>query len=370
MSQSTIPYNAMELANKAVKSSSNNYVNIFLIIVVLIMIIGYMVNQTIRRATCVDNNNSLLQSNIENLPIQRIRSLQDDSFRLRDYYVMSSFNSCAGGDFVDSCVDTKPISILLQAGVRFLDFEIYSIENNPVVAASDTSEFSYKSTFNSVPFENAITTIRDQPNLSMDPLFIHLRIHTNNTNTINNIHRSIVQHLRNRLYMKHNTNNTENFGNIPISELRGRVIILCQKNNNITSSKLHNITNAYTGTNIHQLLRYFDVRHSASPEQLIELNRIHSSIVIPDKSYYARNFDSSVGFDTGCQFITMNYQHLNVHLREYVKRFNEYGSSFMIKPEKLRFQERPIEKPIEQRKEVGLSQSQTTEIPGGTITIG
>lgn len=364
--------NSMDM-NKVVrnvKNMSNNYINIILIVIVIIILVGYMVKQSIRRSTCVDNNNSLLKSNIENLPIQRIRSLQDDSMRLRDYYVMSSFNSCTGGDFVDSCVDSKPLSILLQAGVRFLDFEIYSIENIPVVAASDTSEFSYKSTFNSVPFEKVITTIRDQPNLTMDPLFIHLRVHTNNTNAINDMHRIIVQHIRNRLYSNHTVDNTENFGNTPISELRGRIIIFCQKNNSITSSKLHNITNAYTETNIHQLLRYFDVRHSTSQEQLIELNRIHNTIVIPDKSYYARNFDSNVCFDAGCQFITMSFQHLNVHLKEYVKRFNEYGSAFMIKPEKLRYKETPIEKPTEQRKEVGLSQSQTTEIPGGTITIG
>lgn len=344
--------------------------SIIIIVVIIILFIGYIIKQITFRNNCVSINNKALQNSLDKLSTSRIRSLQDDSFRLRDYYVMSSFNSCCGGNFVNDCVDTKPIRLLVENGVRFLDFEIYSIDNTPVVAASDTGNYTYKSTNNSVSFDRVMRTIRDLTGLSIDPLFLHFRIHTNNTTVINEIHRIIEQHISNRLYRTSTVQNTENFGNTRMSELRNRIIIMCEKNNTIPSSKMHMITNVYTGNNIYQLLRFFDVQNTPSEDQLIELNRLNTTIVIPDKNEFARNFNSDLAFDTGCQFICMNYQYVNTNLMNYVKRFNENRGSFIVKPEKLRYIEQPIEKPQEQKPEVGLSNVQTTEIPGGMIQIG
>lgn len=343
---------------------------IIVIVIIILVFIGYIINQTMFRSNCVSQNNKALQNSLEKLKTSRIRSLEDDSFRLRDYYIMSSYNSCCGGNFVNDCVDTKPIHLLLENGVRFLDFEIYSIDNSPVVAASDTGEYSYKSTINNVSFDRVIRTIRDFNGLSMDPLFLHFRIHTNNTATVNEMHRIIEEYISSRLYRKSNVQNTENFGNTRMSELRGRIIIMCERNNIISSSKMNMITNIYTGTNIYQLLRFFDVQNTPNEDQLIELNRLNETIVIPDKNEFARNFKSDIAFDTGCQFICMNYQYVNTNLMNYVKRFNENRGSFIVKPEKLRYIEQPIEKPEEQKPEVGLSNVQTTEIPGGIIQIG
>lgn len=346
-----------------------SYVIIVLIIIILIFI-GYIINQSMFRSNCVSQNNKELQNSLKKLNTSRIRSLEDDSFRLRDYYIMSSFNSCCGGNFVNDCVDTKPLRLLVENGVRFLDFEIYSIDNVPVIAASDTDEYSYKSTINNVSFDRVIRTIRDLNGLSIDPLFLHFRIHTNNIATINEMYRIIEEHISSRLYRSSNVQNTENFGNTPMSELRGRIVIMCEKSNIILNSKLNMITNVYTGTNIYQLLRFFDVQNTPNEDQLIELNRLNTTIVIPDKNEFARNFNSDYIFETGCQFICMNYQYVNTNLINYVKRFNENRGSFIVKPEKLRYIEQPIDKPEKQKPEVGLSNVQTTEIPGGIIQIG
>lgn len=342
---------------------------IFFVIIILVFI-GYIINQTMFRSNCVSQNNKALQYSLEKLKTSRIRSLEDDSFRLRDYYIMSSFNSCCGGNFVNDCVDTKPIRLLVENGVRFLDFEVYSIDNIPVVAASDTGEYSYKSTINNVSFDRVIRTVRDLNGLSIDPLFLHFRIHTNNMATINEMHRIIEEYISSRLYRKSTVQNTENLGNIRMSELRGRIVIMCERNNIISSSKMNMITNAYTGTNIYQLLRFFDVQNTPNDDQLIELNRLNTTIVIPDKNEFARNFNSDHAFDSGCQFICMNYQYVNTNLMNYVKRFNENRGAFIVKPEKLRYIDQPIKKPEAQKVEVGLSNVQTTEIPGGVIQIG
>ena len=48
---------------------------------------------------------------------------------------MSSYNTCCGGDFLRDFVDMVPLNETIKRGARLLDFEIYSLDGEPVVAA-------------------------------------------------------------------------------------------------------------------------------------------------------------------------------------------------------------------------------------------
>ena len=82
-------------------------------------------------------------------------------YLLRDYYIKSAYNCCSGGayqnDFVEICV----LKDLLKQGVRGLDFEIYSIDDNPVISTSTSDDYHLKSTYNSIPFGDAMNIIRN-----------------------------------------------------------------------------------------------------------------------------------------------------------------------------------------------------------------
>jgi hypothetical protein len=78
-----------------------------------------------------------------------------------DYYIKSAYNACSGGNYKNGYVDTCTLKDLLKQGVRGLDFEIYSIDDEPVVATSTSDNCWVKETFNSVPFGDVLNIIRD-----------------------------------------------------------------------------------------------------------------------------------------------------------------------------------------------------------------
>jgi hypothetical protein len=75
-----------------------------------------------------------------------------------DYYIKTAYNACSGGAYRNSYVDISHLKTVIKQGVRCLDFEIYSIDNQPVVATSTSNDFFVKETFNYVPFggENGV----------------------------------------------------------------------------------------------------------------------------------------------------------------------------------------------------------------------
>ena len=50
----------------------------------------------------------------------------NSKYPLRDYFVKSSFNSCAGGIGQKDWVDLKPLESVIKRGARMLDFQIVS----------------------------------------------------------------------------------------------------------------------------------------------------------------------------------------------------------------------------------------------------
>ena len=55
--------------------------------------------------------------------------------KLRDFYIMSSYNTCCGGNTKKDWVSMKPLVEVISQGVRFLDFEVYSDGGKPIIAA-------------------------------------------------------------------------------------------------------------------------------------------------------------------------------------------------------------------------------------------
>ena len=70
---------------------------------------------------------------------------------VRDYYIASSYNSCCGGDFQDDYVSLVPLKEVIFHGARVLDFELYSVNDDLVVAASGSKSPYLKGTYNSLP---------------------------------------------------------------------------------------------------------------------------------------------------------------------------------------------------------------------------
>ena len=114
------------------------------------------------------NNNEMMVNAYESLGGTSISGINasNPKFRnkLRDYYVMASYNSCCGGNVEKDFVDMIPLNTVMKQGARWLDFEIYSVKGEPVVAAgpepSPDGKYCLKGTYNSLPVSNVLQQVR------------------------------------------------------------------------------------------------------------------------------------------------------------------------------------------------------------------
>ena len=158
-------------------------------VIILIAFIFYFYYTSLRSKNC-----SLMDSVYGNLngKIKSIDNSEQFNYTFKDYYVKTAYNCCSGGNYKNSYVDLCSLKDLLKQGVRGLDFEIYSINNNPVISTSTSNSYFIKETFNYINFMEAMNVIRDYafstsnaPN-SLDPIIIHLRIKSANQDMYKN----------------------------------------------------------------------------------------------------------------------------------------------------------------------------------------
>ena len=69
-------------------------------------------------------------------------------YKLRDFYIKTAYNCCALGNFKNTFVSTCALEQVLRQRVRCLDFEIYSVNDKPVIAVSSLSSYDIGIKFN------------------------------------------------------------------------------------------------------------------------------------------------------------------------------------------------------------------------------
>lgn len=287
------------------------------------------------------------------------------NYKLRDYYVKSSYNSCCAGDFKNDYVSLKALRHVVGQGARLLDFSIYNIDNKPVVAASSQDSIFYKETYNSLDFDDVIKTINSiafsssiAPN-AHDPLFLNFRVFSQQKSTYDLMAQSISKHLGNRLlpdeYGKEY--NGHSIGNLNLSSLMDNIIIITDKNNPdiLENSDLYNYVNICTSTPLLQIINNYNVIYAPNYNEIISFNKKKMSISIPDLSSQSSNIPVSIHQKYGIQFICINFQTNDNNLEYYENFFNKAGSAFVLKPENLRFIPLTIKKPKKQNPKLSFA---------------
>ena len=189
-------------------------------------------------------------------------------YSLRDYYIKSAYNACSGGNYKNGYVDTCTLKDLIKQGVRGLDFEIYSIDNQPVVATSTSDSYCVKETFNSVKMSDVLNIIRDYafanstaPN-PLDPIILNLRIKSSNQEMYSNFAKILESH--NTLLMDKQYSFEyygKNFGTVKLPELAGKVVIIVDRSNLafLESEAFHEYVNMTSNSIFSRALHYYDI---------------------------------------------------------------------------------------------------------------
>lgn len=278
---------------------------------------------------------------------EKITDLQNRP--LNEFYIKTAYNCCALGNFKYDYVDLCALEYCIKHGARCLDFEIYSIKERPVVAVSSVVNNYAKESYNSIPFAEVIDTIKAKafshgysPNPS-DPLFINLRIRSENRKIYNDIADIIYSKLEKKMlgkdysYGSCNAIATEgadknsyictSLGEIRLKDLKNKVIIMLQENNPSASfapeTKLYEYVNISNLTDNYRTMREEEVHGTHDVASLVNFTSKYLCMATPDLSSIDDNPAANIIQRMGIQFIGMNFQNRDSNLIVYEKFFSD-----------------------------------------------
>lgn len=280
----------------------------------------------------------------------------------KNFYYLTAYNCCSGRNYKNNWVDVCALTNALKMGARCLDFEIYSLNNEAIISSSTVDDYTVKETYNSVPFNVAMQTIKtdiditrpDQYNL---PLILLLRIKSNNQkifDDMGNILKNLFYDPDNSKLLSYSYNYTLiNDGNAILYneqlKVLGKKIIIAV----YTDFKSFDKTNLAYLTNIkvenedvvnsHSILYRYDKltsKDSRDP-QLINNAKKKIIFVLPSLNNSIKNMDSKPAILNGCQCIAMKLQFDDPELKAYYEYFkilnsNRQNIPYALKPNSLR----------------------------------
>lgn len=336
--------------NNAIKSITEmkDSTAVFLLIVVTLMIIliaflYYFYYSRLRSKEC--STMGTIYGDL-NGKIKSIDSSEQFNYTFKDYYIKTAYNCCSGGNYKNDYVDTCILKYILKQGIRGLDFEIFSINDKPVVATSTSNSYYVKETFNYINFSDIMNIISDYafststaPN-ALDPIIIHLRIKSTNQEMYKNFAKLLEGY--DSLLMSKDYDSEyygKNFGNVELQKLMGKIVIIVDRSNTsfLECPEFYKFINMTSNSVFMRALHYYDIKYSPDLNELIEFNKQNMTIGMPDKGSNPENPSSVVMRETGCQLLGMRYQYIDVNVEENDIFFDENGYAFVLKPEHLRY---------------------------------
>lgn len=374
-----------EMMNYIRKKDASWLAQAMLMIIIAAIVIGmfsYTTNKLrLRAANCYK-----MDSRYSTDPNSMIKSPPSwhENHSLRDFYIKTAHNCCAGGDFKNSFVDLCHLRTAIKQGVRCLDFEIYSINNEPRIATSSLESFNYKETYNSIAFSEAMNEIKkmafsgNAPNQN-DLLILHFRIKSTNKDIYKemakNLSRTFGGFLLPNMYGR--SFDGDNLGKIPVKELKrhGKIIVIADQANKSSymDTPFYDYVNMTSGSPTLKLLRNRGITTELyNHDELINFNRQNMSIVLPDLSPTNTNPKINIAHQYGCQMVAMNLSKDDGLLEYYEGERGFKSYAFKLKPKNLRYIPVKIEKPSPTMVGAALTKEcvEAAGVPGGKICLG
>lgn len=290
-------------------------------------------------------------------------------YLLRDYYVKTAYNCCSTGNFSNDYVNVCALNHAIKMGCRCLDFEIYGYKGQPIVSTSLSDDKCIKETYNSVSFDEAMSAVATSafspssnvcPNPG-DPLLLLFRIKTNDVNVLNSMADSIKSNLNNYLLPAYNHEfGGKNICAEPIGNFAGKVVIIVESNPLLYqpgAERMYEITNL-TNNAFLRILKVFDVLNGPNITELTTFNKQYMTIVLPDYSMSAENYDPMPPSLAGCQCMALSFQLLRDGNLAVYNEWFEAGpmkSAFLLKPAELMFTPQTIPVPTPQNPQLSFA---------------
>ena len=341
-----------------VQSDTSNITILFVYLVCFLMIlvpVSYYIYAatTQKKGDCTSFDTMFGDKNTHIVSIDNTYNLA-----LRDYYIKSAYNCCCPGNYRNDFVELCALKDILKQGTRWLDVEVFSINNKPVIAASTTDNYFEKETYNSIPFQDFLSCINQNafsdfsPNPA-DPIFIHIRFKSNNIEMYNSLTKIVQDNISNtRLldstysygYQVLNTSADipvyqENLGKVKLNELMNKIVfVVSQQNNYFINTPFYEYVNLISDSMYCNILTEYDVKFNPDIDELKNHNKQYMTFEIPDNNYSPSCPDSTAAMTLGIQCVGMRYNTTNTSMLIINEEFfDNYGHAFVLKPLHLRY---------------------------------
>lgn len=400
----------LSMPNVNFKNMSNdNMIKLLVIVLIIMIILGVLFNWLHIMELSDINNNKIIKSydnhmlkmkegRIKSFVLTKPKKVTDKINRpyyLRDFYILSSFNSCCGGHYVDDYVGLLPLKNCINYGARVLDFEIFShIESGEPIIASGLNKYEcnsiyVKGSYNHLNFKETMNLVKEWAlqgygskclNID-DPLFLSFRIKTKNTwpvyeSMANTIQKVFGNYLLSDEYGYNGSSARTPINKMPLNDLKKKVIIICYDDcNSFIESPFEKYINISNKQNsVSKLYLYVNIIDNLN--DIISENKEYFSLVYPGGSpgsinYYNNDNNNSLkelvynGFNGVC----MNFSKMDNSLLQILNEFERQSSAFILKQKEYIYEEKYSKEPEEQK--VNLNEPSKKRLPTGkTIAIG
>lgn len=267
-------------------------------------------------------------------------------YKLRDFYFKTAYNCFCSGNFKNDYVDKCAFENCVNHGVLAYHMQIFSLNNEPIVASNVTNTNFYKESYNHITLEDVVGLFKNEleDNTFQDnPIFLNLKIHygeaDNNADSKTAFYNKIYDKLEklennykfnikyiidNNPDLSINDRNKINIHKIPMKFTKNKIFLFVTLNNetkldNVKGSFLDQIVDLYEEPSSGiKILESNEILNNDTYDVNKTLVKKYLTFCIP-KSNTIRNdnYDSTNAIKYGIQFIAMNFQEKDNNLDKY-----------------------------------------------------
>lgn len=264
--------------------------------------------------------------------------------RFCDYYMASSGYSVFPGNKIYDGISDQVIPLIVKAGARLVEIDVYDNGKGQPVVGLKNQKLGTDYALNTVSFEaccvaientafNSVTSL-----VSSDPFVLSIVFHTNNVNVMNAASEILKTTCRKHLLDAEFGYQRKNIATDPMCSLQNKLIIV-SGGNEIKGTRMEELVNLSWSTSNLRRMTYTQASQVHDSKELIDFNRDHITMVVPDIGSDLKNMNPQILFTYGCQWVLMNYGSIDSMMEIYIGQFQR--SSLVLKPEALRAIEPP-----------------------------
>jgi hypothetical protein len=309
----------------------------FIVVVVVLLLavgVGYAIVPQESKALATANSNFKAYQQVTKLSPLGCPS----KYRLCDYYIASSAYSVFPGKKIYDYISNQILPLAIKAGARLIELDVYADSTNKPVVGLKDEKLGLDYASNSVSFEACCVSIANSAfnsvstNVSSDPFVLSLVFHTNKNDVLNACAQILKDTCRRHMLDETYAYQRKNISTEPICNLQNKMVII--SGGNFKGTLMDELVNMSWETSHLRRLTYSQAANPHDAEELINFNRNHITMVVPDIGEDLVNYNPQILFTYGCQWIMMNYGSIDSMMELYISEFQE--NSVVLKPDGLR----------------------------------